>query len=41
MDENRVPKGIEAVLHERELWTMGLRLECPKIQCEECQMRRK
>jgi len=41
VDDNGVPKGIETILRERELWTMGLRLECPKIQCEECQVRRK
>jgi len=39
--ENGLHKGIEAVLHEQGLCTMGLRLECPKIQCAECQARRK
>ncbi|RPA97800.1 hypothetical protein L873DRAFT_1770623 [Choiromyces venosus 120613-1] len=36
VDENGVPKGIETILHEQGLWTMGLRLECPKIQCACC-----
>ncbi|RPB02023.1 hypothetical protein L873DRAFT_573273 [Choiromyces venosus 120613-1] len=39
--ENGIPKGIEAVLQERGLWAAGLRLECPKLQCEDCRARKR
>jgi len=41
VDESGIAKGIETVLQERGLWTTGLRLECPKLQCEECGARKK
>ena len=34
----KIPKGIERILRERNLWPdKGLLLECPKPRCEPCQ----
>jgi len=37
----KIPKGIQKILEERQLWPSGkeLLLECPKPRCEECQGR--
>ena len=41
VDANGTPKGIQKVLEERGLWRPGLRLECQKPKCEDCERRAK
>lgn len=41
VDANGIPKGIQRVLEERGLWRQGLKLECTKPKCDDCERRAK
>jgi hypothetical protein len=41
MVDAKGPKGIQKVLEERGLWRQGMKLECPKPKCDDCERRAK